>query len=394
MGLVNIIGNTTHSYNNAADGVIFPSVQASGLTIIDVTDTTQDLTLVRGDGQFVLVVRKTGGEVDMGPVNNTIYNVGDDLGSGNIVACVGTATSFTVSSLTPDTDTYYKAYEYNVNGSKSKYLLASPPTTHQFTFTAEYQDVIDYAVSQGWSPPPTLAGKFADNNLVKKAIAINLFANAPRFYNFHTTGSQEYACIDYKSPSDATLATLVNSPTHTQKGGFTGNGTTSYINSNWTPSTHGAGLFTQNDAGVISYVGTDSLINSADFGGRSAADGNMVFLNSKDIVSAPDGRINMIGNVISRYTVVPTSVGLYIQRRTNDTTQTLTKDNVSLGSLERNSTGLPIATIFCLGINTGGVLTSPTTRRLDSFIPFKQSAVGDTDIYNMWTEHRTRTAAV
>ena len=71
-------------------------------------------------------------------------------------------------------------------------------------------------------------------------------------------GDSDFACYNLKDPTQFNL-TKVNSPTYTIGEGFTGNGTTSYLDTNWNPSTNGVN-YTLNDAGTSIY--TRSIVDN------------------------------------------------------------------------------------------------------------------------------------
>lgn len=113
-------------------------------------------------------------------------------------------------------------------------------------FDADYQAILDYATLKGYTLPSS-AQQTAQNTLLLAMKSSGVWAKRDRIYIHAQAGSSSFGLINWKSPSDATLATLVNSPTFVSNGGFTGNGTSSYINYNYAPDVD-AVLYTQSDA--------------------------------------------------------------------------------------------------------------------------------------------------
>lgn len=86
-----------------------------------------------------------------------------------------------------------------------------------------------------------------------------------------TNGDSDFACYNLKDPTTFKL-TKVNSPTFTSLEGFTGNGTSSYLNTNYSPSTDGINIDT-NDISVGAYVrsvgGSGILVGSQNTTGNT-----------------------------------------------------------------------------------------------------------------------------
>lgn len=76
------------------------------------------------------------------------------------------------------------------------------------------------------------------------------------------------ALLNWKNPAANTM-TLINSPTFTTDEGFTTNGTTSGINTNWSPFTNGSN-WTQSSCGAGLYIRTNSTDDGLDWGGFDA----------------------------------------------------------------------------------------------------------------------------
>lgn len=106
-----------------------PSTQASSLNASNITGTSMDISYVRGNGNNVLVVARTGSSVNANPINSLNYPVGTEIGSGNFVVYNGPASSFTHSGLSQNTTYYYAVYEYN----SADYCYNQSPLTGNFT---------------------------------------------------------------------------------------------------------------------------------------------------------------------------------------------------------------------------------------------------------------------
>jgi hypothetical protein len=132
-------------------------------------------------------------------------------------------------------------------------------------FDADYQAVLDYATTQGYTLPSS-GQQTLQNQLLVDLKAGGIWSKLDTFAVFATDGDIDFALIDWKRLSDYTA---VNSPTFTSNQGFQGNGTSSYINSNFNPTTQGVN-FVLNSASVWTYkyilgtIGSFNIISTTD----------------------------------------------------------------------------------------------------------------------------------
>jgi hypothetical protein len=103
----------------------------------------------------------------------------------------------------------------------------------QFAFDADYQAVLDYATTQGYTKPSG-SQQLLQNQLVIDLKDGGVWSKLDTFAVFATDGNRDFALIDWIRLSQYTA---VNSPTFTTNGGFNGNGTSAYIDTNFDIST-------------------------------------------------------------------------------------------------------------------------------------------------------------
>lgn len=125
-------------------------------------------------------------------------------------------------------------------------------------YDASYQAILTYATSQGYALPSSTQ-RTKSNQFIVDLKAAGLWAKLDSLSIFKTDGSQNFALTDWKR---LTTHTAVNSPTFTSNVGFTGNGSSAYINPNWniTQATQAS----QNS--IFHGVLTNSILPSADTG--------------------------------------------------------------------------------------------------------------------------------
>lgn len=130
---------TALSFSSATTAPIVPAteptVQASGLTLGNLTGSTLDISWTAGDGSNSLVLVKAASAVDTDPTvggiytSNLAFGSGTQIGTGNYVVYNGTGNTATITGLTRGTTYYVKVYTFNVNGPGSEnYLITSPAT--------------------------------------------------------------------------------------------------------------------------------------------------------------------------------------------------------------------------------------------------------------------------
>lgn len=154
-------------------------------------------------------------------------------------------------------------------------------------YDSDYQAILDRATTLGYTLPSD-AVKLKQNTLLTSMKADGVWAKLDVFYVFAQDGGSAFATLNWKNPN-ANQASIASSPTFVSNGGFTGNGTSSFIDTNFNPATQGV-QYTQNDASR--YFFTHAI-------GTGRFDGNTSGVNS--IFSGVSGsqRINAASNTVA-----------------------------------------------------------------------------------------------
>jgi hypothetical protein len=237
-------------------------------------------------------------------------------------------------------------------------------TTAAPSFDADYQAVLNYGTTQGYTLP-SAGQQTLQNQLVLDLKAGGIWSKLDTFAVFATDGDSDFALIDWKRLSDYTG---VNSPTFTINQGFTGNGTSSYIDTNFQPingtnyaqnSAHFMVYCYANDSASTYYGGaldtTPSVIRSLNFGGR---DGSNRF--STVAINSTSSDVTATNSVLD-------DTGFNLITRTNSTTVKAYKDNTLISTFTNSSslTSYQLArNIFLLARNLNGAANSFATRKL------------------------------
>lgn len=127
-----------------------------------------------------------------------------------------------------------------------------------FAYDTDYQAILDYATTQGYTLPSE-SQRLKQNTLLIALKDAGVWSKLDTFANFATDGSSQFALIDWKRLTQYNAST---SPTFTTNEGFMGNGTSSYIDTNFNPATSGSN-YTLNNASRYLFMymasGTSSL---------------------------------------------------------------------------------------------------------------------------------------
>jgi len=153
-----------------------------------------------------------------------------------------------------------------------------------------YSDVYD-----AFTNKPNAATKSAQQNFVNSITSAGIWEKLDGLWVFATHSNDDgEALINWVSPS-GTAATAVNSPTFTQYEGIETNGTNSYINLQYNPTTD-ATNFKQNDGVIGAYSNTNTENNGDwDMGAVDGSNGWSAMLFYASGVNI--GRINCLSSI-------------------------------------------------------------------------------------------------
>jgi hypothetical protein len=164
--------------------------------------------------------------------------------------------------------------------------------------------------------------------------------------------------INWKNPGTFN-SSLVNSPSFTADRGFTGNGTSSYINTNFNPVTAG-GNFSLNSAHLGLYCRTDSNPALArDMGARTAfnSDESVLILQETGNAFAGLNSNGVDGGASGD------SDGYWSSSRTASNAVVLIRNGSGFASSSRTSSAMPNLNIYVGAVNSSGSPLGYTARQ-------------------------------
>ena len=196
--------------------------------------------------------------------------------------------------------------------------------------------------------------------------------------------NQQNARISIVNPT-STQISEVSSPSWTKDQGYTGNGTSSYLNTNWNPATQGV-QYTLNNASVGLYTrnAPAAAPGTAICGNGVAGNGTALLIINR--TSLDDFIINSA--TVSTKTA-KASGGLYSVNRTSSTIVS-PYYNGSLytgGSFVQASTSVQSINVFICAYNSNGAAAGWVTNQISMFF-VGSGSIDQTKLYNAFTTFR------
>ena len=165
----------------------------------------------------------------------------------------------------------------------------------------------------------------------------------------HGLSNEIAAKTSFVNPT-STMITAVNSPTFTANIGFTGNGATSYLNTNFNPATHGVN-YTLNNASIFYYERATILGTYCGIGEQQS----YLFPNLSG------SAYFTINNGASNNTfIVANSKGFIFADRSSNNLTTCYKNGVFKSTLNNTATNFATNNFYLLALLQGGAALYPS----------------------------------
>jgi len=356
-----------------------PTDNATGVNTATLLIVTFDSLVTLGTG--VVTLKRTSD-------NATIeaWDVVTEAGTGAGQVSVEFSTQLTMrltTSIAAGIE-YYVIWDANVVKDIANNPVAANASTTLWSFTtaAAGYDAATEAIAAAFTTPPTTARK----NLIDAAVVALKAAGVwdkIDLLEVDAAADSQAALINWKNPAGAT-GVAVNSPTFTADSGFTGNGSSSYIDTSFNPATMGVN-YTQNLCCAFAW----SLTAGQSVRGIIGNSASSIVLLPRSASDLSEARVN----ATSASTNVPASTdgtGLWSINRTAGTTQ----------QFYRN------ATLLSSGTNSSIAVTSANLEALRSAATYWAGTVAcvglagsmnlteQTDLYNALNTYLTAVGAV
>lgn len=173
------------------------------------------------------------------------------------------------------------------------------------------------------------------------------------------------ARLNWKTPASFAL-TAVNSPTFTADRGYAGNGTTSYLNTGWNPSTNGVQHQLDNACyGAIVNAGTDADSGAVSIGGLDGV-GNGSQMRPRNNSPTPgtiSGRLNQ--TTTTEFSGSSTTIrGTTLFDRSASTLVTAYRNGLANGTLATVSSSRPNVSLWIGAASNNGAFSSGSDFRV------------------------------
>jgi hypothetical protein len=224
------------------------------------------------------------------------------------------------------------------------------------------------------TPPDGSRQKIINDAVTSLKSAGNIWGDLDLAYSSAAADSQA-ARINWKNPGVKTLVDIGGGPAFVADRGFTGNGSSTALDTGWTPSID-AVKFAQNDASIWWWSLTDVASNSNDIGNLNVdPSARGIARTTGDQISA---RLNNAGaNFVS--VANTSSIGLFGVQRRGASDLRIFKNGVQLATDTDASTGLPTVPMWICGAYN----TQYSARQI-AFAAFGASLAGkELDFYNI-----------
>lgn len=214
----------------------------------------------------------------------------------------------------------------------------------------EYYELTKYCWNNSLQPAGTFYQRIG-SPAMKGLHDIGIAAMANTYYET-AVNSSDFSKLNWIDPAAFPL-TPTGGVTHSILG-WTGDGTTGYLDNGFVPSTDGAGLFSLTAGTVIAHCGSFSA--SEDrlfFGVRNVAGTASIQLNIRAVTAPQQSQFIINDNTNADESINPTTRGIYTVSRINNTTKNLNVRLVDEGNVTQNSIALPNVSFSFLARHNG-----------------------------------------
>lgn len=234
------------------------------------------------------------------------------------------------------------------------------------------------------NPKPSAKWTKALNTFIKGLIADGNWALLDRLWLFNTD-YQQNARISLVNPT-STQITEVNSPSWTKNVGYTGNGTSMYLNTNFNPATQGK-YFTLNLASMGFYMEhIDLSTEEVDLGVYDGTNLTRLIINYNG-TGGDEWSINSTSNVIN--TGSPGAAGMYVGVRSSSTTYSIYYNGISYASGSNTANTIPSLVQYIMTENNSGTPSTAYSKRTYSMVFYGSGSINQAKLYSRFSNFLT-----
>lgn len=229
------------------------------------------------------------------------------------------------------------------------------------SYDTDYQAILDRGTTLGYALPSS-GQRSLGNALVVALKAAGVWTSLDVFYVFATDGDSDFATINWKSPSTFQI-TKAGGLTFTADEGFTGNGSTGYLDSVWDAATNGSN-YTQNEAGIFVYCNNNVARNGESIFGAMETAGTQTLFNPRN---ASDQASWSINQTAANVPASADSTGLWHLKRTASNAIALFRNGSSFSTTTTASSALSNEDFCILAARESGTVNRFSTKQASCF---------------------------
>lgn len=248
------------------------------------------------------------------------------------------------------------------------------------SFDSSYQSVLDRATALGYSLP-SAAQQVKQNTFVQALNGASILSELDLLYVFANDVTGNFWKLNWIAPTLYEITEPAGALTKTSNVGINGNGSSTYANTNWTPSTN-ALKYALNDASIAMYVNNN--VAEAKYACGLTVGGNEITIAPKwsdnnfyGCINAPSANFNTYANT--------TSIGFYQMTRAASNNMKLFKNGSQVDTETKNSSALPAHNLWICARNGA----SFSTYQIGFFAAGSNLEAKASDFYTAWNNYFT-----
>lgn len=257
-------------------------------------------------------------------------------------------------------------------------------------FDSDYQAILDYATSQGYTLPSS-AQQSVQNTLLVALKDYGIWDNLDVFYNFFTDGDHNFAKINWKAPGTFQAVGTGHEPTFTTNSGFKGNAGSQYLDTTFSYF-DGTGIQSSDPHFMVDVITQQTLTVEQSMCGVIGG-APLSRINLRYTPSSGQATYTCITSA-NRQTpggFVPSGVGMFLCRRNTSGLTSLYRNAVLVDSFTLVATAFtaPPLDFYICGLNNGGSLTQQTDARISCLSIGGNVSGNESNFYNAWNTYKT-----
>jgi hypothetical protein len=249
------------------------------------------------------------------------------------------------------------------------------------SYDTDTQALLDQATTDGYTAATGTTLDALDAFIVALKAA-GIWTLCDVIYLPATNGDSDFATYNLKNPATFQL-TKVNSPTFTSLQGFTGNGSTSYLNTNWNLSTNGVN-YTLNNASI----GVYTRINTNTSGFETPIGAELNGSTPRTHIIPRDG-INLSINAGNKALSNTTKTGFFKLDRTDASNISYDINGSVIETVATSSSSLFNGNLFLLATNRNGTMRSPYSGQISFAFAGADLSAKASDLYTAIQNYMT-----